>query len=308
MDMLMPRMDGREATRAIRQRWPQMQVIALTSFKDRELVQGALQAGAIGYLLKNVSTDELADAIREAQDGRLTLSSEAAQVLAVAGKLEELERAVLDARPEPSDLPQLLAEHVPSMLPHCAISVRLFPDQSLLHHPQGEPQVREAVWEWLRTSERPSAFYSGGDLPWGSSLSADEALILAPIKGTKAMEAAGGIYVLSHQDPDGVTRLLPVVQGLAVQIAWALRKARDRSEKLAQERVAQEIALAGQIQASFLPSEVPQLAGWQLAARLEPARETSGDFYDFIPFRMDVGDWWSPMSRTKAWEPPSIWR
>ncbi|HUW11905.1 MAG TPA: response regulator transcription factor, partial [Anaerolineae bacterium] len=145
MDMLMPRMDGREATRAIRQRWPQMQVIALTSFKDRELVQGALQAGAIGYLLKNVSTDELADAIREAQDGRLTLSSEAAQVLAVAGKLEELERAVLDARPEPSDLPQLLAEHVPSMLPHCAISVRLFPDQSLLHHPQGEPQVREAV-------------------------------------------------------------------------------------------------------------------------------------------------------------------
>jgi len=283
MDMVMPRMDGREATRAIRQRWPRMQVIALTSFKDRELVQGALQAGAIGYLLKNVSTDELAEAIRAAQAGRLTLSSEAAQVLAVAGKLEQLERAVLDSRPEPSDLPQLLAEHVPSMFPHCAISVRLFPDQSLLHHPQGEPQVPEAAWEWLSTTSRPSTFYSGAELPWGSSLSAGETLIVAPIKGTKAKEPAGGVYVLSHQDADGITRLLPVVQGLAVQIAWALRKARARSEALAHERVAQEIALAGQIQASFLPSEVPDLPGWQLAARLEPARETSGDFYDFIP-------------------------
>ena len=289
MDMVMPRMDGREATRAIRQRWPRMQVIALTSFKDRELVQGALQAGAIGYLLKNVSTDELADAIREAQAGRLTLSSEATQVLAMAGKLEQLERAVLESRPEPSDLPQLLAEHVPGMLPHCAISVQLFPDQFLLHHPQGEPRVQEAVWEWLRTTSRPSTFYSGAELPWGSSLSADEALIVAPIIGMKATEAVGGIYVLSHQDPDGITRFLPAVQGLAVQIAWALRKALARSEALAQQRVAQEIALAGQIQASFLPSEVPQLAGWQLAARLEPARETSGDFYDFIP--LPEGRW-----------------
>jgi len=283
MDMVMPRMDGREATRAIRQRWPRMQVIALTSFKDREQVQGALQAGAIGYLLKNISTDELADAIRAAKAGRLTLSSEAAQVLAAAGKLEQLEQAVLDSRPEPSDLPPLLAEHVPSMLPNCSISVQLFPDQSLLHHPKGGPRVQEAVWEWLRTTSRPSTFYSGAELPWGSSLSADEALIVTPIKGTEAKEPAGGIYVLSHQDPDGISGLLPAVQGLAVQIGWALRKARARSEALALQRVAQEIALAGQIQASFLPSEVPQLAGWQLAATLEPARETSGDFYDFIP-------------------------
>ena len=58
-----------------------MQVIALTSFKEEKLVQSALQAGAIGYLLKNVSADELADAIRAARTARPTLAPEAAQVL-----------------------------------------------------------------------------------------------------------------------------------------------------------------------------------------------------------------------------------
>jgi len=81
MDLVMPGMDGAEATRAIRERCPQIQVIALTSFKEKELVQGALEAGAIGYLLKNVSADELADAIRAAHAGRPTLAPEAAQAL-----------------------------------------------------------------------------------------------------------------------------------------------------------------------------------------------------------------------------------
>ena len=81
MDLVMPEMDGATATRAIRERCPQIQVIALTSFKEKELVQGALEAGAIGYLLKNVSADELADAIRAAHAGRPTLAPEAAQAL-----------------------------------------------------------------------------------------------------------------------------------------------------------------------------------------------------------------------------------
>ena len=81
MDLVMPRMDGVAATHAIRERWPQVQVIALTSFQEKELVQDALQAGAISYLLKDVSTDELADAIRAAYAGRSTLAPEAAQAL-----------------------------------------------------------------------------------------------------------------------------------------------------------------------------------------------------------------------------------
>ena len=81
MDMVMPDMDGVAATRAIRQQFPQVQVIALTSFKEGELIKKALEAGAIAYLLKDVSADDLVWAIRSAQAGRATLSPEAAQAL-----------------------------------------------------------------------------------------------------------------------------------------------------------------------------------------------------------------------------------
>ena len=81
MDLLMPKMDGVTATRIIKERWPQIQVIALTSFKEKEYVEGALKAGASGYLLKNVSAEELVNAIRRAAAGQPSLSPEAAQVL-----------------------------------------------------------------------------------------------------------------------------------------------------------------------------------------------------------------------------------
>jgi len=81
MDLVMPELGGVAATRTIHQRWPRVQVIALTSFQEKELVQDALQAGAIGYLLKNVSGEELAEAIRQAHGGRPTLAPEAVQAL-----------------------------------------------------------------------------------------------------------------------------------------------------------------------------------------------------------------------------------
>ncbi len=103
MDMVMPDMDGPTATRLIRQKFPQVQIIALTSFKEESLVQSALEAGAIGYLLKDISADDLAQAIRAAHIGRATLSPEAAQVLVHAASqppapghdLTERERTVL---------------------------------------------------------------------------------------------------------------------------------------------------------------------------------------------------------------------
>ncbi len=81
MDLVMPGMDGVEATRAIRERFPEIKVIALTSFPEDRLVQEVLEAGALSYLLKNVGSDELARAIRAAREGRSTLAPEAAQVL-----------------------------------------------------------------------------------------------------------------------------------------------------------------------------------------------------------------------------------
>jgi two-component system, NarL family, response regulator LiaR len=105
MDLVMPRMDGAAATRAIRERFPDIQVLALTSFKEDDLVQNALKAGAIGYLLKNISAHELAEAVRAAHVGRPTLAPEAAESLiqttrkktgpAIGHDLTEREREVL---------------------------------------------------------------------------------------------------------------------------------------------------------------------------------------------------------------------
>ena len=84
MDMLMPGLDGVAATQAVRQQYPQVQVLALTSFYDEDLVRRAMQAGAIGYLLKGVPIVELAQAIRAAHAGRPTLAVEAMQALVEA--------------------------------------------------------------------------------------------------------------------------------------------------------------------------------------------------------------------------------
>lgn len=81
MDMVMPDMDGAAATKMIRQKYPHIQILVLTSFKEGELIKNALEAGAIGYLLKDVSAADLARAIRAAYAGRVTLSPEAAQSL-----------------------------------------------------------------------------------------------------------------------------------------------------------------------------------------------------------------------------------
>jgi two-component system, NarL family, response regulator LiaR len=122
MDLMMPGMDGAIATRLIRQKYPEVQVIALTSFKEQKMVQNALQAGAIGYLLKDISADELARAIRAAHSGRATLSPEAAQALVQAANqppapghdLTERERVVLALMVEGLNNTQIAARLVVS--------------------------------------------------------------------------------------------------------------------------------------------------------------------------------------------------
>ncbi|MBX9256191.1 response regulator transcription factor [Desmonostoc muscorum CCALA 125] len=81
MDLMMVGMNGVEATRAIRKKYPKVQVLILTSFLETKLVQQAMQAGAIGYLLKSVSIDQLADAIRAAAIGQSILAGEVIQAL-----------------------------------------------------------------------------------------------------------------------------------------------------------------------------------------------------------------------------------
>jgi NarL family two-component system response regulator LiaR len=142
MDMVMPEMDGVAATQAIRQQFPQIQVIALTSFKEGDIVKNALEAGAIAYLLKDVSADELARAIRAAHSGRATLSPEAAQALVQSSNqppapgldLTEREREVLALVVEGlnntqiaerlSVSPSTIKSHVSSILSKLGVTTR----------------------------------------------------------------------------------------------------------------------------------------------------------------------------------------
>lgn len=98
MDILMPGMDGPSTTQQICEKFHDIMVIALTSFVEDELVQSALQAGAIGYLLKDVQPDRLAQAIREANQGRGIIDTAAAQALISASQAEQMPEFELTPR------------------------------------------------------------------------------------------------------------------------------------------------------------------------------------------------------------------
>ena len=94
----MPGMGGIQATKTIVERFPNMRVIALTSFKDQESVHGVLKAGATGYLLKNATAEEIARAIRSAYKGQTTLAPEATQALVQGEQRHGADKYGLTAR------------------------------------------------------------------------------------------------------------------------------------------------------------------------------------------------------------------
>lgn len=116
MDIVMPEMDGIEATERIREKQGKTQIIALTSFNDRrDMVESALQAGALGYLFKDVSIDELAQAIRKVHQGDPFLASDATRMLIQATRdksapqynLSDREKEVLTLIVEGLNNPQI---------------------------------------------------------------------------------------------------------------------------------------------------------------------------------------------------------
>jgi len=98
----------------------------------------------------------------------------------------------------------------------------------------------------------------------------------------------GGIYIElktlgQNWDRQSIHNFTPAIQNLAAQISSALSQVDTYSQSLEYQNIAQELRLAGRIQSSFLPQNLPNIDGWQIAVTLLPARETSGDFFDIIP-------------------------
>jgi len=231
-----------------------------------------------GLLLASFVAHQLSQAVERSQQRSRELE-----------ELEQLGRAMLTCCPDAADLPDVLREHVPKMFPHSQIEIRsgrapLFAEQALLHHPDERSRVAASAWEWLRTTPEAHFFLPGEPLPWqASSEPTNRAVVMAPILEVETAKPLGGIYLSRNRDPRVVRTSMPAVQSLAALIASALNGAQIYAQTVAHQRVEQELALAWQIQASFLPDDLPHIPGWQLTAALKPARETSGDFYDVIP-------------------------
>ncbi len=234
--------------------------------------------GAAGYLffvagliLVGLLASQLSQSLRHTQQRSREI-----------GRLEQLSRAQLSAPPDGSTLAELLKAHVPPMFMFGQISIRLFPDKTLLHHPDHSPALPQAAWDWLNVHPEEHLFEPGQPIPWEAGKTFAQPVLLIPITSEEDQAVLGGIYATQRKSRGKVKDLLPAVQSLAAQIASSLYRAKTHEQTLAAERMSQELTLAANIQESFLPKDLPALQGWRISVTLESARETSGDFFDLI--------------------------
>jgi serine phosphatase RsbU (regulator of sigma subunit) len=238
-------------------------------------IYAELGLGAYLFLLAGVFlVSTLAQRLSQAVDRREQRSRELAQ-------LEQIGRAIIAAPPDASTLPALLAEFVPPMFRAEQLEIRLLAGQTLLHTPVAVSQSPQEQWQWLHGVARPHAIAAGERPPW-TDQPASHALAVVPIVSIDTAEVLGGIAVGFSPTIDDPAEALPALQSLAAQIASALYRAEEYARTLAHQRMSQELAVAAEIQASLLPETLPHIDGWQLAAMLRPARETSGDFFDVL--------------------------
>lgn len=201
--------------------------------------------------------------------------------------LEKLGRDILAAPADARNLPGLLKEHIPEMFPCRHADVWLEPETYLLKYPGGRDNYTPEIWPWLMAQTTPTGFLEEEDLPWENAPGHHFALIAAPILDTISGNPIGGLFIELLSFPQNwnkrtIQEHYPALQNLAAQIASALKQAEVYRETMAHQRVTQELRLAGEIQTSFLPIRSPDLPGWDIAASIKPARQTSGDFYDFF--------------------------
>ncbi len=217
---------------------------------------------------------------------RLSLTAEnSRQQTRQLEKLEKLGRDLLEVIPDISSLPEILEKNVPGMFSSSRISIWISPKSTLLKFPADWEGVPDNAWEWILEQTRPRSFTVNEILPWAKDLPEHLATVVTPIIRTDSGRAIGGIALemralAQSWDKKSLRSLFPALQALADQISSTLQQTQIYEHVLEFQQISQELQIAGQIQASFLPNKFPSIAGWQLAVTLLPARETSGDFFD----------------------------
>lgn len=195
-----------------------------------------------------------------------------------------LGRALIDAAPDGSMLGTILKEHVSPMITNSHIEIVLLPDRVLLHNmAEVNWTIPDSARQWLDNNAEEKVFHSRDIVPW-SNRQIEDPIIVMPIRDRETQQHLGYIWVESwaRRSKRTVVNYLNAVRAIADQISAALHAEIVYEQMLAAEKTQQELAFAGQIQASFLPESIPQRDAWQIAAMIEPARQTSGDFFDFI--------------------------
>ena len=178
------------------------------------------------------------------------------------------------------------------MFPAGRLVIWIFPEDIIAQHPsKWEPEL-DIIWPWLLDRSQGAVFSSRESLPWENEPSTHNPVVVAPIQEVETSQTYGGIYLELHTlaqpwDRKALMNLCPAMQALAAQIASALNQAKGYEQAIELNRVNEQLKLAGNIQASLLPYSFPDLPGWQLAVTLDPASETSGDFFDIIPLDDD---------------------
>jgi sigma-B regulation protein RsbU (phosphoserine phosphatase) len=158
-------------------------------------------------------------------------------------------------------------------------------DQSLIDHP--EFQVSRGVVEQVAQEGQPMLTSDAQrDERWSMRLSVIglglRSILCVPLKSKE--QVSGVIYVDSRLQAGIFTRDdLDLLAAVASNAAIAIENARLYQLAVEKGRMERELQMARAVQASLLPQETPQMPGWEFEARWQPAREVSGDYYDFIP-------------------------
>ena len=198
--------------------------------------------------------------------------------------LEQLGRAIIAAPADASTLPDLLEQYVPRMFGYHQMEIRLYDNRTLLKLPRHRTPIDQRFWDWAQDNPQSHYLGPGETVPW-TGARARHLVYITPILSSEGADPLGIIYLAFDRlyFEDTIIDMQPALQVLAAQIATALQRAKVHLQNIKHQKTVQELAFAWQIQASFLPRNLPQIEGWGLSAALKPCKETSGDFYDVIP-------------------------